>query len=199
MADSVTPGDGAEEGHEKLSREEILALLRDAIDQRDKLVSQFEAMALQVDESVREIDDARLDAQHQAEKAEESERRAQQDASRATDLARALEEERRKNIELAAEFARFREEIERAPIEDPWGVLRRATAQIASDWISWLRAKFPPDSPLLPWFDRAVEGTKRLSSFAWKCAVALYEWMKPRLAALWERVSSEVARRMSKN
>ncbi len=198
MSDSFTPRGNADDGHEKLGRDELLAILRDAIDQRDKLVSQFEAMALQVDESVREIDDARLDAQHQAEKAEESERRAQQDALRVNDLARALEEERRKYVELAAEFAAFREEIEQAPIEDPWRILRLAIAQIASNWIFWLRGKFPPDSPLLPWFDRAVEGTKRLSNLTWKCAVALYAWMKPRLAAFFGKVSSEAARRMSK-
>lgn len=184
--------------HEKLTREELLALLRDVTEQRDDVLSQYEAMALQVDESTREIDDAQLDAQHNAEKAADSEHRAEQDAARASELSRQLDEERRKNAAIAAEFVRFREAVEHAPIEDPWGVLWRAISQIVSDWVAWARAKIPPDSPLLPWFDRAVELAKIAGRLAVKWGRAFFEWAKPRVIASWKWLEAEAARRMSK-
>lgn len=177
--------------HDNLNREELLALLRDVTEQRDRLLSQYESMALQVDESVREIAADVWDAQQSEKKAEASERHAEQEATHASELSRQLNEERRKRAEIAAEFARFRDAVERAPVEEPWGVLWRAISQIVSDWVAWARAKIPPDSAFLPWFDRAVELAKALSRLAFRGAKALFEWAKPRLIDLWKRLTSE--------
>lgn len=198
LSDDRIPKAAAGVEHEKLGRDELLALLRGVTEQRDQVLSQYEAMALQVDESTREIDDALLDAQHNAKKAEDSEHRAAQEAARADELSRQLGEERRKRAEIAAEFARFRDWVAHAPVEDPWGVLWRALSQIAGDWVAWARAKIPPDSPFLPWFDRAVGFAKTAGRLAVKCGKALFEWAKPRVIDLWKRLESEVARRASK-
>jgi hypothetical protein len=198
LSDDLIPKAAADVEHEKLGREELLALLRDVTEQRDKVLSQYEAMALQVDESTREIDDALLDAQHNAKKAECSEHRAEQETARANELSRQLDEERRKRAEVAAEFASFRDAVQHAPVEDPWRVLWRAVSQIVSDWIGWVRAKFPPDSPLLPWFDRAVELAKTAACLAVKWGKVLFEWAKPRVIDLWKLLKSEVARRLRK-
>lgn len=180
--------------HENLGRDELLALLRDVTEQRDNLLSQYESMAQQVDESVREIAADVWDAQQSEKKAEASERHAEQEATHAMELARQLEEERRRRAEITAEFARFREAAAQAPIDDPWGVLWRAASQIGDDWVAWARAKIPPDSWLLPWFDRAVELVKTVCRLAFKVAKALFEWAKPRVIDLWKRLKSEVQR-----
>jgi hypothetical protein len=181
-----------------MEREELAALLRDVTEQRDKVLSQYEAMALQVDESTREIDDAVLNAQQNAKRAEDSEQRATQEAARANELARQLDDERRKRTEIAAELARFRNAMEHAPVEDPWGVLWRAASQIVSDWVAWARAKIPPDSPFLPWFDRGVEWAKAVGRLTLKWSKVLFEWAKPRVADLGRRLKDEIARRLSK-
>ncbi|MGD9541362.1 hypothetical protein [Methylocystis sp.] len=178
--------------HENLSREELLALLRDVTEQRDNLLTKYEAMALQVDESVREIAADVLIAQRSEKKAEASERHAEQEATHASELSRQLDEERRKESEIAAEFARFRDAVARAPVEDPWGVLGRAASQIGNDWVAWARAKIPPDSWFLPWFDRAVELVKTVSRLAFKSAKALFEWARPHVIDLWKRLKSKL-------
>jgi len=180
--------------HEKLSREELLALLRDVTQQRDNLLSQYEAMAVQVDESVREIAADALDAQQSEKKAEASERHAAQEATHAMELSRQLDDERRKRAEITAEFARFRDAIEHAPVEDPWGVLWRAASQIVSDWIGWARAKIPPDSAFLPWFDRAIALLKTVGRLAIRGGKALFEWATPRIIELWRKLKSEARR-----
>lgn len=197
MSDDLVPKSTAV-NYEKLEREELLALLRDVTEQRDRMLSQYEAMAFQVDESTREIDDALLDAQHNAKRAEVCEHRAEQEAEQIEELSRQLDEERRKRAEIAAEFARFRDAVEHAPVEDPWGVLWRAISQIVSGWVAWGRAKIPPESPLLPWFDRVVELAKTVGRFAFKWGKAFFDGAKPHVIALWKWLKSEVARRMNK-
>ena len=192
-------------------RAQCLALLRDVTAQRDKLLAQYEAMALQVDDSVREIDEDILEMRRQAEKAETSERHAAEATARANELARQLENERRDNAAIANEFARFRvtaeqryAEAERALAlrtptdETPFAMLWRAITLIACDAVAWTRGKIPPNSPLLPWFDRAVEYTTKAGRFAWTCARAFVEWATPRVIELWKWAKSEVAKRASK-
>jgi hypothetical protein len=198
LSDDLIPKAAADVEHEKLGRKELLALLRDVTEQRDKVLFQYEAIALQVDESVREIDYCLLDEQRNAKKAEDMERRAEQEAAHANELSRQLDEERRKRTEIAAEFARFRNAMEHATVEDPWGVLWRAISQIVRDWVDWVRAKIPRNSPLLPWFDRAVALTKTAGRLAWKWGKVFFEWTKPRVIDLWKWLKNEVARRMSK-
>ena len=162
------------------------------------MLSQFEAMALQTDDSAREVAEAQLEEHYEAKRAEESERHAQQEAAQAKELSRQLEEERRKSAAIAAEFARFRDAMERAPVEDPWSVLGRAALQIVSNWVAWVRAKIPPNSPLLPWFDRAVELAKTTGSLLFRWGKAFFEWAKPHAINSWRWLKSEVARRMNK-
>ncbi len=188
----------AEFEHENLNREEILALLRDVTEQRDKVLSQYEAMALQVDESAREINDALTNAQHSAKQAEDSEQRAAEQAARASQLSRQLDEERQRKAEIAAELARLRDAMERAPVEDPWGLLWRAFSQIVRDWVAWMRSKIPANSPLLPWFDRAVETARAAGRLGLKCGKALFGWAKPRIINIWRQLKGEIARTLQK-
>ncbi len=192
-------------------RAQCLAQLRDVTDQRDKLLAEYEAMALQVDESTREIDEDILQARRYAKNAEASERHAAEETARANELARQLDEERRKSAGIADEFARFRlaaeqrlATAERAlalqppPDENPPAMLWRAITLIACDAVAWTRAKIPPDSPLLPWFDRAIDVATKAGRLAWKCAKTFIEWATPRVIDLWKWVKSEVAKRASK-
>ena len=194
-----------------VKRESLRALLRDVTAQRDKLLAEYEAMALQVDESTREIDEDILQIRQCADKAEASERRAEKETARADDLARQLDEERRNGATVTNEFARFRREAEQRqaaaeralalqppPDETPPAMLWRAITLIACDAVAWTRAKIPPDSPLLPWFDRAIEYATKAGRLAWKCARAFIEWATPRVIDLWKWAKSEVAKRVSK-
>ena len=76
------------------------------------MLAEYEAMALQVDESAREIDEDILQIRQCADKAEASERRAEEETARADGLARQLDEERRDSATVTNEFARFRREAE---------------------------------------------------------------------------------------
>jgi hypothetical protein len=193
-----------------VKRESLRALLRDVTAQRDKLLAEYEAMALQVDESTREIDEDILQIRQCADKAEASERRAEKETARADDLARQLDEERRNGATVTAEFARFRREAEQRqaaaeralalqPSEaSPVAMLWRAITLIACDAVAWTRAKIPPDSPLLPWFDRAIEYATKAGRLAWKCARAFIEWATPRAIDLWKWAKSEIAKRGNK-
>jgi len=193
-----------------VKRESLRALLRDVTAQRDKLLAEYEAMALQVDESAREIDEDILQIRQYSGKAEASERRAEKETARADDLARQLDEERRNSATVTNEFARFRREAEqrRAAAEralalqpseaSPVAMLWRAITLIACDAVAWTRAKIPPESPLLPWFDRAIEYATKAGRLAWKCACAFIEWATPRVIDLWKWAKSEVAKRVSK-
>jgi len=193
-----------------VKRESLRALLRDVTAQRDKLLAEYEAMALQVDESAREIDEDILQIRQYSGKAEASERRAEKETARADDLARQLDEERRNSATVTNEFARFRREAEQRqaaaeralalqPSEaSPVAMLWRAITLIACDAVAWTRAKIPPDSPLLPWFDRAIEYATKAGRLAWKCARAFIEWATPRVIDLWKWAKSEFAKRVSK-
>jgi len=193
-----------------VKRESLRALLRDVTAQRDKLLAEYEAMALQVDESAREIDEDILQIRQYSGKAEASERRAEKETARADDLARQLDEERRNSATVTNEFARFRREAEQRqaaaeralalqPSEaSPLAMLWRAITLIACDAVAWTRAKIPPDSPLLPWFDRAIEYATKAGRLAWKCARAFIEWATPRVIDLWKWAKSEFAKRVSK-
>ena len=174
------------------------------------MLAQYESMALQVDEFVREIDEDIVQARQYAKKAEASERQAAEATARADELARQLDEERRDSATVAKEFARFRlaaeqryAAAERAlaeipSMEHPRAMLWRAITLIACDAVAWTRAKIPPDSPLLPWFDRAIEFATKAGRLAWKYAHAFIEWATPRVIDLWKWAKSEVAKRASK-
>jgi len=194
LSDEIAPKADAAD----MEREALRALLRDVTDQRDKLLSQYEAMALQVDESTREIDDDILQAQEYAKKAEVSEHRATEAIARANELARQLDEERRKSANVAEEFARFRYAAEHVSVEKPRAMLWRAISLIARDFVAWMRAKIPPDSPLLPWFDRTIEMGTKAGRLALTWANTLIEWATPRVIDLWKWLKSQVAQRLSK-
>lgn len=195
--------------YDKLGRDALVALLRSAIQQRDDVMSKYEAMAYQVDDSTREIDDAMLEARRKAQQAEANERHAEEEKAIVAKLERLLEQERGKNAALAADFARFRQRISMTPIEDPWGHLARDLGQIGDDGVVWMRAKIPPGSQMLPWYDRTVDGAKKAGRLAgqWGCAaydwakprtIALYEWARPRAIDGYKWARGEIERRMGK-
>ena len=197
----------ASDDYEKLGRDALVSLLRSVIEQRDDVLSKYEAMAIQVDESTREIDDAQLEARRNAQRAEGGVRHAQEEEAHAATLQRQLDEERRAKAALAQEFARYRDSVTRPPVDEPWNQLWRAVSQIASDAVAWARAKIPPDSQFLPWFDKAVDFAKATGRLAREWSLALYdwarphaigfyEWGKPRAIELWKKAKTEIERRM---
>jgi hypothetical protein len=190
-------------GVERKKLEELLARLRDVTRQRDELLSQYESMAFQVDESTKDVDGALLEARTNAKRAQECEVVERQEAAQIAELTRQLEEERRKSGEIAADFARYRGSMEQKIAEparsgDPWSLLACAASQILSQWVAWARAKIPPESAFLPWFDRLVELVKKTGRLTWDSTKALFEWARPRVIDLWKRLKSELAQRTSK-
>ena len=185
--------------------ESLRALLRDVTAQRDKLLTQYEAMALQVDELTREINDDILQARESAKKAEASEHhameaaaRAEEEAARVNELTRQLDEERRKSADIAAEFARFRLNVGAVSGENPRAMLLHALSLILRDCVAWTRAKIPTDSPFLPWFDRAIELATKAGRLAAQWAGVFIEWATPRAIDAWKWLKSEVAKHVGK-
>jgi hypothetical protein len=187
----------------KQEREDLLARLRDVTAHRDELLSQYEAMAFQVDESTKEVDGALLEARANAKRAQDCEVLERQEAVQIGELTRQLKEERSKSDEIATDFARYRDSVEHklaehARREDPWSLLAFAISQILCQGVAWLRAKIPPESSFLPWFDRTVDFIEAVGRLAWKWGVALFEWAKPRAVELWTRIRSEISQRAKK-
>ncbi len=198
MSNDFTTKASADIETENLTREELLKLLHDISEQRDAVLSQFEAMAFQTDASAREITEAKLEECYEAKRAADSERHAEQEAAYANELLRQLNEERSKCAAITTDFARFRDAMERAPVDAPWTVLGRAALQIISNGVAWARAKIPADSPLLPWFDRAVELAKTTGRLLFVWSKSFLVWMKPHAINFWRSLRSEVVKRMSK-
>jgi hypothetical protein len=198
LSDNLARKATADIAHEKLSPDELRTLLRDVTEQRDKLLSQFQAMARQTDDSARVVAEAQLEERYEARRAEECERHVEQEATQASELSRRLEEQERKSAAIAAEFARYRDAVAHGPIEDPWGVLGRAVLQIIGNSVAWLRAKIPADSALLPWFDRVLAVTRTTANLLLEWSKAFFTWAKPHAIRSWRRLRSEVASRIDK-
>ena len=187
----------------KLEREELAARLREVTAHRDELLSQYEAMAFQVDESTKDVDGALLEARTNAKRAQDCEVLERQEAAEIKELTRQLEEERRKSEGIAADFAAYRESMKEMPAEharreDPWSLLALASSQILCQGVGGLRAKIPTDSALLPWFDRMVELLEAIGRLASQWGKAFFDWAKPRVAELWTRLKSEIEQRTKK-
>ena len=203
LSDDLNPKAAVDVERNKQERIELLVRLRDVTRQRDELLSQYEAMAVQVDESTKEVDGALLEARANAKRAEACEVLERREAAQIDELTRQLDEERRKSSEVAAEFSRYRDSVEQklaehALREDPWSLLAFAVSQILSQFVAWLRAKIPPESAFLPWFDRTADFVRESGRLVWIWGKAFFEWAKPRVIDLWKRLKSEVAQRTSK-
>ncbi len=185
-------------------RYDLLARLRDVTRQRDELLTQYEAMAFQVDESTKDVDGALLEARANAKRAQDCELLEEREAAQIRELTGQIEAERRKSEEIAAEFARYRQETaqkleEHAQREDPWSLLAFAVSQILSQAVAWLRAKIPAESALLPWFDRLIDFLKATGRLAWRWGNQAFDWAKPRVLDFWKRLRAEIAQRMRKD
>ncbi len=203
MSDETVPNAANAVERRKLERDDLLARLRDVTAHRDELLSQYEAMAFQVDESTKDVDGALLEARANAKRAQECEVLERQEAAQIAELTRQIEEERRKSAEIAAVFERYRISMEQklaehARREDPWSLLAFAIEQILSQWVAWARAKIPAESAFLPWFDRTVDFARASGRLAWIWGKAFFEWAKPHVIDLYKRLRSEVARLTSK-
>jgi hypothetical protein len=198
LSDDPLPKADDDVERRKLEREDFAARLREVTRQRDELLSQYESMAFQVDESTKEVDGALLEARANAKRAQDCEILERQESAQLSELTRQLDAERRKSGEIAANFAAYRLQMQNAAVEDPWSVLERAISQILCDGIAWLRVKIPPESPLLPWFDRLADFAKATGRLAWQWSKAFFAWATPRVVDLWKRLKDEVAQRRSK-
>ncbi|ARN79735.1 hypothetical protein [Methylocystis bryophila] len=203
MSDDLTSKPGVDIERSKQERIDLLVRLREVTRQRDELLSQYESMAFQVDESTKDVDGALLEARANAKRAEACEVLERQESAQIAELTRQLDEERRKSGEVASDFARYRSSMEQklaehAQREDPWILLAFAISQILSQSVAWVRAKIPADSPFLPWFDRLVEFAKTAGQLAFEGGKAFFEWAKPHVIELWKRLKSEIAQRTSK-
>ena len=198
MSDDSLPK--AADDAKRRERYDLLARLRDVTRQRDELLTQYEAMAFQVDESTKDVDGALLEARANAKRAQECEILEEREAAQIKELAGQLEAERGKSAEIAAEFARHRQGVaqklaEHAQREDPWSLLCFAVSQILSQAVAWLRAKIPADSALLPWFDRLIDFLEATGRLAWRWGKSAFDWAKPRLLELWTRLIAELRAR----
>ena len=174
-------------------RAQCLALLRDVTDQRDKLLAEYEAMALPVDESVREIDEDILQARQHAKKAEEGRsatRRQGQSApmnwrdSSTRNAARAPAS--RTNSRA---FPRRRNNVsrrrsapwpERPTEENPPAMLWRAITLIACKRRRLDARENPAGQRLCCHGSTARSNmTTKAGRLAWKCANAFIEWATP--------------------
>lgn len=178
---------------EIVSREEFLNLqeqLKTARAERDRqafekaeIVSRANGFARERDELRQRI--AGITAERDrlaAEKTAETER--------AFDADRRAVETGRRLAEIEAEAARLRQELASAPSNDPTKVLMALLGQKGRSAVAWMRVQIPPESPLLGYFDKSVEGTKVVGGHALRLSGEAYLWAKPRFIEFLQRLGS---------
>ena len=138
-----------------------------------------------------------LDAQHNAKRAEDSERRVGREVVRANELRASLRKNAASAPRSPRSLARFRDTMKYARTEELSGVLSRwrAISKILNFWVAWIQSKLPRDSALLPLLHRAVELAETAGRVALKWGNDFFEWAKPRIIDLWASLVGEVTRR----
>jgi hypothetical protein len=119
-------------------------------------------------------------------------------SSEKTDAARRADETARQLDEATAESARLRGVIDAAPSSDPLVLLWQIATQKTKALVAWIRAKIPADSPLLPWYDKAIETITRAGCLALCYADKGFRWALPRLVGLTQRAVAEIETRIAK-
>jgi hypothetical protein len=99
---------------------------------------------------------------------------------------------------LRAEIVGLRAEIASAPPKQPLELLLLVIKEETRAAVGWVRARIPADSPILPWYDKAIETTVRIGCESIRLAKEFYVWAKPHAIDLVNRGKAELEARLGK-
>lgn len=193
--------DAVSQPEDKVARAELSSLqeqLKATRVERDRQIFEKSEIVSKANAYAKERDEAR--ARLSAVTAERDRLAAETAAvaAKADEAQRAADASTRRADDASAEIARLRHVIDTAPSSDPAIVLWTLISERTKSAVAWVRAKIPADSPILPWFDRAIATIVKIGCVALKLVDAFVRWATPRVIELFNWGKREIEARMAK-
>jgi hypothetical protein len=207
MADESIPPTG-ESAQDVISRADYVALqeeLRLARADRDRqafekgeIVTRANGFARERDVMADRVAAANAERDRILDEKNAESSRADAAETRAAEAEARIVETRRRLDAAEEEVSRLRAQIASAPPKQPLELLWLVLCDETRAAVAWVRSRIPADSPLLPWYDKAIETTQRIGCEAIRLAGVFYDWAKPRAISLFHRGKAELEARLGK-
>jgi uncharacterized protein (DUF3084 family) len=182
----------AERDRESFEKSEIVARANAFAKERDDLKEQLASVLSERDQVIGDVV-----AGHDktvADLTSERDRIANEKAA----VAASLQEMTRRANDAAAEIARLRKIVEATPPTDLVAVLLALIAEKTTAAVAWVRSKIPADSPILPWFDKAVRLVTEIGCATVKLTREFLAWATPKAIELSKRGVAKVEELLAK-
>lgn len=114
------------------------------------------------------------------------------------DATRRAEDAGRQFVASTLEIQRLREALDAKPSTDPLELLIEVLGDRTKLAVAWVRGKIPADSPILPWFDKAVETVTKVGCMAVKLTKEFLAWATPKVIALSKQGVAKVEELLAK-
>lgn len=183
--ESVSPNE------ETVSREEFLNLqeqLKTARAERDRQAFEKAEIVSRANGFARERDELRERLVAMTAERDRLATEKTAEADRAASAERRADEAGRRLAEIEAEAAHLRQTLADAPSNDPAKMLLALLGEKGRSTVSWARGQIPAESPLLGYFDKAVEATTVVGVQVVRLSGEAYIWAKPRMIELLNRL-----------
>ncbi len=188
-----------ERDRQNFEKAEIVAKANAYAKERDQAKEELASVLSERDQMIGDVV-----ADHEkkfADLASERDRLAQEKASATSlvqNMTRLADEAKRRADAADEEIARLRAMIDNAPKQDPVALLVAVVTEKTKAAVAWVRGKIPADSPILPWFDKAVETVTAIGCAAVKLTREFIAWATPRLIALSKQGVAKVEELLAK-
>lgn len=189
----------SERDRQNFEKAEIVAKANAYAKERDQAKEELASVLSERDQMIGDVV-----ADHEkkiADLASERDRLAQEKASATSlvqNMTRLADEAKRRADAADEEIARLRTMIDNAPKQDPVALLVALATEKTRAAVAWVRGKIPADSPILPWFDKAVETVTAIGCAAVKLTREFIAWATPRLIALSKQGVAKVEELLAK-
>jgi len=114
------------------------------------------------------------------------------------DATRRADEAARRADEAAAEIQRLRAIVDAAPPRDLFPVLWAILSDKTAAAVGWVRSKIPPDSPILPYFDKTVAAVKTVGCIVVTLAADFIRWAAPKVIQLSKQGIAKIEEMLAK-
>lgn len=188
-----------ERDRQNFEKAEIVAKANAYAKERDQAKEELASVLSERDQMIGDVV-----ADHEkkiADLASERDRLAQEKASATSlvqNMTRLADEAKRRADAADEEIARLRAMIDNSPKQDPVALLVALATEKTKAAVAWVRGKIPADSPILPWFDKAVETVTAIGCAAVKLTREFIAWATPRVIALSKQGVAKVEELLAK-
>jgi len=189
----------AERDRQLFEKSEIVAKANAYAKERDELKEQLASVLTERDQIIGDVvaDHDKIVADITSERDHLAKEKAATAAS-LQDATRRADEASRRADAAAAEIQRLRGIIDAAPPSDLVAVFWALLAEKTKAAVAWVRSKIPPDSPILPWFDKTVETVKTVGCIVIGLTRDFLRWATPKVIELGKQGMAKVEALLAK-